>query len=104
MRAAAKRFMLMFLSLEKESKNSSHSSIMSRSVLGFLPIWDSMWYFMELKIRTSAFWYVWYWSRYWQPGFLEKKANSFPQIASYFIFLTSGRPFGLMSDGMTGPQ
>jgi len=46
--------MFSFFSEENESRNSSHSSIMSRSVFGFRPIWDSIWYFIELKIRTSA--------------------------------------------------
>ena len=41
-RAEARRFMLIFLSEEKESRNSSHSSMMSRSVFGFLPIWVSI--------------------------------------------------------------
>jgi|GEM_PF-3760455 len=54
-RAEARRFMLIFRSEEKESKNSSHSSIMSRSVRGFLPSMFSIWYFIELKIKTSAF-------------------------------------------------
>lgn len=52
---AASLFRLIFLSLEKESRNSSHSSIMSRSVFGFRPSIVSIWYFIELKIRTSAF-------------------------------------------------
>lgn len=55
-RDETRRFMLIFRSEEKESRNSSHSSMMSRSVFGFRPIWDSIWYFMELKIRMSAFW------------------------------------------------
>ena len=54
-RDAASLFRLIFRSLEKESRNSSHSSIMSRSVFGFLPSKVSIWYFIELKIRTSAF-------------------------------------------------
>jgi len=44
-----------FRSLAKESKNSSHSSMMSRSVFGFRPIIVSIWYFIALKTRTSAF-------------------------------------------------
>ena len=51
----ARRFRLSFRSEEKESRNSSHSSMMSRSVFGFLPSIVSIWYFIELKIRTSAF-------------------------------------------------
>lgn len=61
-RLVARRFMFMVFSLEKESRNSSHSSIMSRSVFGFLPIWVSIRYFVELKIKTSASRYAVYWS------------------------------------------
>ena len=46
---------LILRSLAKESRNSSHSSMMSRSVFGFLPSIVSIWYFIELKTRTSAF-------------------------------------------------
>ena len=53
-RAEWSLFRFIFRSLAKESRNSSHSSIMSRSVFGFLPIEDSIWYFIELKMRTSA--------------------------------------------------
>ena len=54
-RAVCNRLRFIFRSLAKESRNSSHSSMMSRSVFGFLPIIVSIWYFIELKIRTSAF-------------------------------------------------
>jgi len=54
-RALASLFRFIFRSEEKESRNSSHSSIMSRSVFGFLPSMFSIWYFIELNIRTSAF-------------------------------------------------
>ena len=54
-REEASLFRFIFFSLEKESRNSSHSSIMSRSVFGFRPSIVSIWYFIELKIRTSAF-------------------------------------------------
>lgn len=96
--------MFIVRSLEKESRNSSHSSIMSKSVLGFLPIWLSIWYFIELKIRTSASRYAVYWSVYGQPFFLLKSANSFPEIDSYLIFFTSFNPFGFISDGISGAQ
>ena len=46
---------LIFSSLAKLSRNSSHSSIMSRSVFGFRPIAISILYFAELKINTSDF-------------------------------------------------
>ena len=49
------RLRFSFRSDENESRNSSHSSMMSMSVFGFLPSIDSIWYFIELKIRTSAF-------------------------------------------------
>lgn len=68
-RAWTNLFRLIFLSLEKESRNSSHSSMMSMSVFGFRPIWDSIVYFIELKIRTSAFAYPSYWSVHGQPFF-----------------------------------
>ena len=54
-RAVCSRLRFIFRSLAKESRNSSHSSMMSRSVFGFRPIIVSIWYFIELKIRTSAF-------------------------------------------------
>jgi len=54
-RAVWSRLRFIFRSLAKESRNSSHSSMMSRSVFGFRPIIVSIWYFIELKIRTSAF-------------------------------------------------
>ena len=54
-RAVWRRLRLILRSLAKESRNSSHSSMMSRSVFGFLPSIVSIWYFIELKIRTSAF-------------------------------------------------
>ena len=38
MRAWWSLLMLSFFSWEKESRNSSHSSMMSKSVFGFLPI------------------------------------------------------------------
>jgi len=54
-RAVWSRLRFIFRSLAKESRNSSHSSMISRSVFGFLPSIVSIWYFIELKIRTSAF-------------------------------------------------
>ncbi len=48
------RLRFILRSLAKESRNSSHSSMMSRSVFGFRPIIVSIWYFIELKTRTSA--------------------------------------------------
>jgi len=103
-RDEARRFRFSFRSEEKESRNSSHSSIISRSVLGFLPIMFSIWYFIELKIRTSAFAYASYWSVHGQPFFLWNRANSFPWTASYFIFFTSDNPLGFISEGIIGAQ
>jgi len=103
-RDEARRFRLSFRSEEKESRNSSHSSIISRSVFGFLPSIVSIWYFIELKIRTSAFLYAVYWSVHGHPFFLWNSANSFPHIDSYFIFLTSGNPLGFISVGIIGAQ
>jgi len=80
-RADCNLFRFSFLSDENESRNSSHSSMMSISVFGFLPSIDSIWYFIELKMRTSAFAYASYWSVHGQPFFLWNNANSFPQIA-----------------------
>ena len=57
-----RRLRFIFRSLAKESRNSSHSSMMSRSVFGFRPIIVSIWYFIALKIRTSAFAYASHWS------------------------------------------
>ncbi len=103
-RAWTSLFRFIFFSLEKESRNSSHSSIMSRSVFGFLPMWDSIEYFIELKIRTSAFAYPSYWSVQGQPFFLWKSAYSFPEIALYFIFFAPSSPFGFISAGISGAQ
>ena len=54
-KALTKRPIFIFLSFAKLSRNSSHSSIISKSVFGFLPIAISNKYFIELKIKTSAF-------------------------------------------------
>ena len=100
----ARRFMLIFRSEEKESRNSSHSSIMSRSVFGFLANMFSIWYFIELNIRTSASRYAVYWSVHGHPFFLWNRANSLPDTAVYLIFFTSVNPFGFISEGMIGAQ